>query len=636
MRAGWGALILLAGCTPSVPSNLPMPGRLMQALTEVTDVEATASLIARGQADGDTTPLVRGDDGVSFSGFMPAEPGEYTLQVVFTGLAAAESPRLFLGRWTSDAFSVALGDSVAPVFSEALDVLGGPTDNGDPDGDRLANLDELLLGTDPAAADTDEDGVIDGEDCFPTRQELDPTRIASGGSALDCDADGARSPNPAYGPAGQDCDDLNPAVYPGAEDDCMTLVDEDCNPSTCPVNDVQPPTIVSWTPAAETVVGCHTRLSATLIDDGGTVSANAVLVGADDGRDVTLYLTAEGDDFTSPPLNQVAGSEGLAAGQTTVRLEAMDLRGNVTTSERDYVLQFDLPLITSMTPERVGGAVGPLNVTIEASATLGIETIELHRVKKSAQGHYDATRSVVVGMATASPAIFTVSAAELEPGDYLLFGVVRDRIGNEARPSAVALPIPGPAGLEVSTDFRCIASARPVKMPARVWVVGQPDYAPATMRELLPRALGEAQSVDSGTELVSIVAFGIGADGRVGLDDAASFSKRWLFGFRHPSTGRNVSVTWFTPAFPGPNPTVDPNAGNITPEVALPDTANLADSDAVAAAFAAQGNCGVLTGGDSDSLIYTRQNGQNVVLVGGSGGTWRATADVTVNELDDC
>ena len=37
----------------------------------------------------------------------------------------------------------------------------------DVDGDGLSNAQERQIGTDPFRADTDEDGVGDGTDCFP-------------------------------------------------------------------------------------------------------------------------------------------------------------------------------------------------------------------------------------------------------------------------------------------------------------------------------------------------------------------------------------------------------------------------------------------------------------------------------------
>jgi hypothetical protein len=44
------------------------------------------------------------------------------------------------------------------------------------DGDGLLNTEELALGTDALRADSDGDGVSDGQDCYP----LDPSRTSCG------------------------------------------------------------------------------------------------------------------------------------------------------------------------------------------------------------------------------------------------------------------------------------------------------------------------------------------------------------------------------------------------------------------------------------------------------------------------
>lgn len=635
-RALVGLAALFAGCEGAARTDFPMPGRLVQALTVAEDLEATATLVPRGGAPLAPVALGRGDDGVSFSGFLPAEPGEYTLRIVFTGVPAGGGARLFLGRWTSDAFTVTLGDAATPIFSAPLDVIGAPDDGGDLDADGLGNLDELLLGTAPDAADSDMDGLPDGEDCDPARAEAEPFRILAGGSARDCDGDGAARPDPAFGAPGMDCDDRAADVSPAAEDDCDTPVDEDCNPATCPSSDVEPPTLVAWTPADGATLGCHARLAATLEDEGRVSAAQFVLEGVDGGRDATLFAREDGGVFTSGPLNGVAGSEGLDPGPFTVRLEAADAAGNPLVVSRAYTLELAVPRVTAMTPTSIGGASAPLEVVVEAQADLPIAEIELYRVKRSALGGYDLSRAERVGGASSSPARFTVDPGGLADGEHLLFPVVRDAVGNEARPSLAVVPVPGPSGLEVDSDYRCIASSAHPKIPARVLVVGEADFAPVKMRDLLPRALAEAEAVAPGTELVQINAFGLAPDGTVALDDATSFSKRWVFGFRHPSTGDYVSVSWFTPALTTTNPVVDPDAGNIVSEVPFVDVAGLADSDAVSSALAAQGQCPALTGDDEDAAIYQNQGGQDVVLVTAGGSTWRGTASGAVTELDDC
>src|SRR5262245_59543682 len=86
------------------------PGHLMQALALFTDLGATAALVPKGAVPLEAKPLTRADDGVSFSGFIAADPGDYTLELVFTGVYDTMPDRLFLGRWISDAFTVVRGE----------------------------------------------------------------------------------------------------------------------------------------------------------------------------------------------------------------------------------------------------------------------------------------------------------------------------------------------------------------------------------------------------------------------------------------------------------------------------------------------------------------------------------------------
>jgi hypothetical protein len=51
---------------------------------------------------------------------------------------------------------------------------GGP---GDPDGDRLSNLEEWTAGSDPNDADTDDDGVVDGFDAAPQNRQITTARV---------------------------------------------------------------------------------------------------------------------------------------------------------------------------------------------------------------------------------------------------------------------------------------------------------------------------------------------------------------------------------------------------------------------------------------------------------------------------
>src|SRR5262245_32511534 len=215
MRRALLASIFLISCAEEAPVRFEMPGVLRQALTGVSELEARAQLVPSGGAPLDEIALKRGGDGVTFTGFLPAEPGEYTVEIAFSGVFGGSPGRLFLGRWISDVFTVTRGNAAQASFSRPIDALGRPADRGDIDSDGLANLDEILVHADPGLSDTDHDGVDDGEDCDPA-EVMKSARIAAGGSVLDCDADGYIRRDPPFGERGDDCNDGDGDIHPDA------------------------------------------------------------------------------------------------------------------------------------------------------------------------------------------------------------------------------------------------------------------------------------------------------------------------------------------------------------------------------------------------------------------------------------
>jgi hypothetical protein len=53
----------------------------------------------------------------------------------------------------------------------------GQNGPGDPDGDRLSNLEEWTAGSDPHDSDTDDDGVVDGFDAAPQNRQITTARV---------------------------------------------------------------------------------------------------------------------------------------------------------------------------------------------------------------------------------------------------------------------------------------------------------------------------------------------------------------------------------------------------------------------------------------------------------------------------
>jgi len=94
---------------------------------------------------------------------------------------------------------------------------------------------------DPNAGQSDADGDGDGDACDncpeePNPDQLDADSDGAGDACdpcIDIDADGYGSPGDAGCPGGaiEDCDDLEPAVFPGNPEVCDDL-DNDCNGQT--------------------------------------------------------------------------------------------------------------------------------------------------------------------------------------------------------------------------------------------------------------------------------------------------------------------------------------------------------------------------------------------------------------------
>lgn len=100
-----------------------------------------------------------------------------------------------------------------------------PVDD-DSDADGLSDGDEVLsFGTDPLDTDTDNGGISDGQEVSPDGTDpLDPSD-----DLIDQDQDGF--------PAFIDCDDTNPAAYPGnieiadgIDNDCNGVIDDVADP----------------------------------------------------------------------------------------------------------------------------------------------------------------------------------------------------------------------------------------------------------------------------------------------------------------------------------------------------------------------------------------------------------------------
>lgn len=608
---------LAAGCVAGPPGmQLRAPERIVQSLAVVDDIEATATLVLEGQGPAATVALARGADGVTFSGFIDASAGNYVLEIVFTGVpqtgdAAIDSRRHFLGRLTSDSFTVVDGASTTPTFSNRVDTIGRADDGGDEDEDGLGFLDELLLNLDTTAPDTDEDGVLDGADCDPGDQDSQFV-ILDGGNFEDCDGDGFRAVDAPLGDPGDDCNDEDAAISPAAIDDCITIVDEDCSQVTCPVSDEVQPDIDLISPEDGAVIGCN----AELVLDASDLSGIAAVSAADDnGRSVIFVadeVDADGDgEADDPPPGEpqrfraITGFGGafVSDGPLDVTYTAVDGNNNTRRLEASYQVLRSFPAV-----ELSGAAVlidgAPVELTVTPTGERPLSRLELRAAPRDpVEGlpdPIDITAEFVV--ATLDPAGGTVT---LDPdvlvGELAIYPVAVDDVGNVAAPSRAAARYDGEFDA-INTDWACDGTERFI--PA---VLRRTDIQGAvTMRTNLDEAIAIALGFDATAYLSGIVLFGVGPDGTVDLTrNDGLYAVRYVF--MTPAEAANgidaefVAVTWASADSAATNPQIDPTGSFEVEEIVNVDL--LLDSPEIVAGFRCPGGAGP-QGTENDVLFY--------------------------------
>ncbi|MCA9554540.1 MAG: hypothetical protein KC933_31180 [Myxococcales bacterium] len=639
-------LLLLAGCRPG-PGDLhvPAPAKVQQALSRFSGLEAAVQLVPEGADPLAPVPLAAGEDAVSFSGFIDAEPGSYTLELAFYGHFEGGAARLFLGRLTSDRFTVVKGDAVTPTFSRPLDTIGRAGDAGDEDGDGLGLLDELLWGADPARADSDGDGLADGVDCQPGLSSS--YAVQSGGSIEDCDGDGHRRVDLPFPGAGDDCGDEDPAVHPGAEDLCEDTIDSDCNPATCPSDDSEGPSIEIVAPAEGSVVGCHRRVQARLQDPAGVNRAEARLVDADDPTQVQERIPMRvdsGDLYVTSTLD-VATQTWLVPGRQGLVVAAEDNLGNTSTAAVTFTFALEVPAV-SIAPATVGAKDAPFDVTVTSAPTAGLASITLYVAPWGAGEDVVREQEVALGTQSTSPAVFTVDPATLQDGRYALYAVVEDAVGNQSRPGESFSPDGDP--LAVDADYYCIFDSGEGNVPVRELVVGEvvvePGKEPAKMRDHLDEAIAAAAARDPAAELVEIRGFGLQADGYIRLDqDAEGSGKWWRYEFYDVAADRHIEVTWYSANYDITNPevVVTEDYPFLVGDPIAADPATLVDSDAAAAAYTAAAGCQALTGVEDEDIRYLSDQPFSAadvirVSVPGNVNDFKATAVAPITTIWTC
>ena len=612
-----GALAL--DCAPTPGLGLQAPGLLRQALDVVGELGAAATLVPRGGAPLPSLQLVRGEDGVTFTGFLDAAPGEYTLEGVFTGVVAGddEGARVFLGRLGSDPFTVTQGQGATPTFSQPLDTLGRDGDGGDDDGDGLGLLLELLLGTSPLARDSDNDGVEDGLDCSPD-DVTNATPIAEGGSLADCDADGFDTALPLLGEPGDDCDDGNASVHPGADDDCGTLEDSDCNPATCPVSDAEGPVVVLVTPAAGEAAGCQAELVIAASDPSEVLGVSATLPDRPiTGGYVRTLTFADNGDGTWSSLGLNPTGPGLVDGNERLLIQASDGRGNSSSTETTLQVALGFPAVTWDAPPSLGAE--PLSITVTPQGPRPLTVLEIRSAPLDANGLINPTTMSTVATLPVGGGSAAVDPATLS-GSAAIFPYALDDVGNVLLPYAQSMPMSG----STTADYRCDGTTHSI--PASVRIAGR---GRVTALHYLQDALDLMGDLDPTQELVKIILFGLQSDGTIDLSSSDYIFLAYYFNDAGGGNGKSVSYYSSAAGYGSqPFPFINEDDGSLSDGNAM-DPTGLVDSDVAVAAWPCGGN-GPTGQGTDDMIMYIRNDGNafdSIYLSTSDDWTWGVHAD---------
>lgn len=627
--------LALASCAPSAaPTTIGAPSRITSALDLFGDLGAAAQLVPRDGDPGAPVELSRGEDGVSFSGFLDAAPGEYTLEIAFTGVREGTDARVFLGRWTSDAFTVVQGEAARPAFTAEVDTIGRPEDHGDDDEDGLGLLDEALLGTDAASPDSDDDGVQDGDDCDP----VDGARalaIAEGGDVRDCDGDGFERLDPPYGAPGEDCDDRAADVNPAAEDVCTDAVDADCNGATCPVDDGEGPVVADVATSTGGVVGCQARIRARATDPSGVTSVFATM--PDDPyrsfERVGAMTDPDEDDVWEAELSTMAYG-ALANGPHRLVVKAIDAKGNTSSVETTIDVEFVAPSVEMTGAARLEDA--PITVTVTPSSTRPIASVKLMtaELRGGADGGLQATWTLVKDLGPAGGTT-TIAPSDV-PGTHeaLIFPVVEDDVGNVIGPGTGSVP---DASGRIYASYPCDAATLryvPTILRAAEAAPGQRTK----MKELLAEAETRARAVLATAELVQINGFEVQEDGAIDLSSTTVYTRWWVFYFKEPGAQRWISVRWDSAAYGATNPEVNVDDGSVSAETPIVDADQLLDSDAAVAAYhAADPLCDPITASSPGSIIYAQDaDGPYVMVFSETSEGWKGHGTTGAQVFETC
>jgi hypothetical protein len=391
-------------------------------------------------------------------------------------------------------------------------------------------------------------------------------------------------------------------------------------------------------------VGCQRKIAASIRDNGSITRAEALFVSGSTPPAVqaTLVMSAVGGTRYETLDFGDATMTWLNNGRQDFIVRATNNDGRTSTLTGSLTFSLSAPTAT-LTPSSLGPEATPFMVGVQAGAAAGVANIRLLISPRMMDGSVSRAMEQTVGTASAASANFQVDPSKLANGQYLIYPVVTDQVGNVLEPSDSFSPDTYPHGLGTDANYLCVFDPG-VSVPILSFIAGPapPGLTAAKMRDHLNEALSQAMAHDPAAVLVGIRGFGPSPDGKVHLEDPTADGKWWRYEFFNFTANRDIQVTWYSAYYSMQNPEVvvtenSPFGFSFHP-FANPPSA-LVDSDVAATAYTASMGCPALTGNMNDDIRYESDQpfSANDVIrfdVGTIG--WKGTAIAPVTVLSAC
>lgn len=326
----------------------------------------------------------------------------------------------------------------------------------------------------------------------------------------------------------------------------------------------------------------------------------------------------------------------LENGTASLLLSATDKRGKSGSRSFSVIFELTTPQAT-LEPASLLGIDRPVMVTVAASSPHAIGRLALMRAPIDAGGSAHRSSEIEIGHAEGTTnAMFAIDPGQIASGDWAIYPIVRDAIGNELRPEDDFSVEADTTSVE--TALGCVFDSGQ-RVPLRRLSIASAPHT-LKMRDKLAQALALAAAQDANAALVEIRGEGIQRDGLIRfdrvIDDAGKY---WRYTFFDFSAEKRVEVTYETGGdLASPQVVLTENDPFGFSFHAITNVEGLLDSDAVTARYDESSMCPALTGNvDTDSIRY--QGGTDMidyVRIDVGNGYWRATSVAPLMEVITC